>query len=345
MLYIFPDTNVFIHGRYFEEVDWSALTGSPEISIVLAPSVIAELDKHKNNTAKKVAQRVRKLMPRIEAIIQNPDSSKWKIIPILRRLPRDFLDQHHFDPKDQDDALLASILQFNETITTEDQVLLITNDTGPKLKALSLNIPVRSLPDEYMLPDEPDESEKKIATLQKELDQYKNKTPLVTLQFEHGSNFLEVKKTFEIKSKQEYIDSEMEKIRKEYPEMIFRDNDSIMLPTGQRAKIALFRPREEQVDTYNTELKEFFAQYEKFFASQYKQGSFIFNCCKIKLVVTNTGSVPAQDLDIHMHFPMVLRSLRKIVFPSLMKSLHRHISHNTLLICARRFPDLINFRR
>lgn len=304
MLYIFPDTNIFIHGRHFEEIDWPALTGAPDITIMIAPSVIVELDKHKYHTNKKIAQRARKLLPRIEEIIRNPTGCQWKLAAILRRPDTTIFENNHLDSRDQDDVLLASILEFREGIGNEDQAILITNDTGPRLKAVSLNVTARSLPENYMMPDEPDESEKKITLLQKELAQHKNKIPVVALQFEKGGQHLEVPRPFDAISCDAYVAKQMEQIRNQFPPMVFREDNAITLPNGHLLKSPLFfSVRVSQVNDYNSELQAFFNEYEKYYTSEYEQMIFLHHCCPVSILVKNTGTVPAEDLDIQMHFP------------------------------------------
>ncbi len=304
VVYIFPDTNIFIHGRHFEEIDWPVLVGSANITLMLAPSVITELDKHKYNPAKKVAQRAKKLLPKVEAIILNPANCKWNVTAIPRRPSTEFLEQHHLDSKDQDDVLLATILEFKETIGKGDHAILITNDTGPRLKAVSLKITAQSLPDDYLMPDEPDESEKKLALLQKELEQYRNKIPLVSLEFENGNNYLEIEKPYIPKSQEEFVNGKMQEIWKEFSPLVFQEDNSVMLPGGKRMIYPLaFSVVKAQVDLYNEELKDFFTQYEEYFVKEYQRAYFLLNCCPVSIQIKNTGTVPAQDIDIFMHFP------------------------------------------
>ncbi|MBP7556011.1 MAG: hypothetical protein KA821_07100 [Chitinophagaceae bacterium] len=304
MVYVFPDTNIFIHGRYFEEIDWPVLVGSADITLMLAPSVIAELDKHKYSPTKKVAQRAKKLLPKIEAIILNTANCKWNVTTILRRPDTGFLERHHLDSKDQDDVLLASILEFKETIGKGDDVILVTKDTGPRLKAISLKIAAQSLPDDYLMPDEPDESEKKMASLQKELEQFRNKIPLVSLEFENGNNFLEIQRPNVPKSEGEFVHEKMQEILMEFLPLVFQNDDSIILPGGKRMFLPLSSSvTRAQVDLYNEELENFYTLYEEYFVKEYQQAYFLLNCCPVSIQIKNTGIVPAEDIDVLMHFP------------------------------------------
>jgi hypothetical protein len=47
MTFLFVDTNVLLHYRRLEEIDWLTLTASREVTIFLCPAVIRELDRQK----------------------------------------------------------------------------------------------------------------------------------------------------------------------------------------------------------------------------------------------------------------------------------------------------------
>ena len=146
MNYIFLDTNIFIHFLDFAQIDWNNVFNSEdEVVIILAPIVIDELDKHKYNKNQKISKRVKKLLPRIEKAIENIGQIKLKIIP-LRPSEKTFLE-NNLDKSQQDDCLLAAIIEFQKTLYFRDKVTYVTNDIGPRLKAKSLNIPAVTLPE------------------------------------------------------------------------------------------------------------------------------------------------------------------------------------------------------
>lgn len=101
MYYIFPDTNIFIHGKDFEEIDWPGWFGQSEVTLVLAPVVIAELDKHKYNPNAKIARRVKKLLPRLEAIIDETRTSRYSLQTILKKPAEETFTKHNLDKKNR----------------------------------------------------------------------------------------------------------------------------------------------------------------------------------------------------------------------------------------------------
>jgi hypothetical protein len=47
LVFVFIDTNVLMQYRQFDQVDWAKELGVPEVTLVFAPVVFAELDKYK----------------------------------------------------------------------------------------------------------------------------------------------------------------------------------------------------------------------------------------------------------------------------------------------------------
>lgn len=45
--FVFIDTNALLHYQFFDEVDWPAQFGVTNVTLVFAPIVLAELDRHK----------------------------------------------------------------------------------------------------------------------------------------------------------------------------------------------------------------------------------------------------------------------------------------------------------
>lgn len=307
MNYIFIDTNIFIHFRDFEEIDWPIITGKQGITtLVIAPIVIDELDKHKYSSNKKIGNRVKKLLPRLESILENNSSCRYLLKYISSRPIDDTFSINKLNRKEQDDNLLASIIEFRDSIpSNNDTIVYVTNDVGPRLKARTLDISTIKLPDEYQLPIELDETEKENRILQKELADLKNRVSIIQLLFHPNFNLLVVEPIPEIMSKKDFIEREMADIKDEYAPIIYHE------PTNERSEHTLsnfinhsfFALSKEQVNEYNEKLLKFYASYEKHFVSAYDNCLFLHNSLKIQLVLQNTGTLPAADIDIHLHFP------------------------------------------
>ena len=76
-LFTFIDTNVLLHYRFFDEVNWAAQVGADEVTLVFAPVVFDELDKKKWSGTHKQKKRADAVLKRIKAL--KPGSARFRI--------------------------------------------------------------------------------------------------------------------------------------------------------------------------------------------------------------------------------------------------------------------------
>lgn len=305
MTYLFLDTNIFIHFVDFDQIDWKKIINvDDEIIIVLAPIVIDELDKHKYNKNKKTAGRVKKLLPKIETSIDYPDSLRHKLKILDNRPSENTFTENNLLKTEQDDSLLASIIEFAEKIVDNDKIFFITNDVGPRLKAKSLHIETLKLEDEYLLSTEPDETELKNIALRKELDEFKNRLPILKLYFKEKSNLATYKKGKVRVSKEQFIERELDAAKTETPYLIFHTRESLKkYPALQLAAFGPFSLTENQINEYNNELDRYYDEYRKYLEKAFTIFDFKNNSIQIDFLLNNSGTSPAEDIDIEIHFP------------------------------------------
>lgn len=321
MNYVFLDTNIFLHCKYFEQLDWpTILNKQKDIVITLTPTVIDELDKHKYNKNSKIAERVKKLLPKIEGFIDNPELCKYSLKHITTRpLDLTFIE-NHLDKNVQDDCLLASIIQFTQNLEKNDSVVLITNDVGPRLKAKSFKIFAMKLPDQYLLPNERDESEIKISKLQNEINELKNKSPILSLSFANNSNLKKFKRDFFELSKQEFVESEMKKVKSENPHLVYRDlfKNKNPKPSITFSNSNPFLLSESQIIDYNLKVNEYYEDQIKYIESLFDSLVFKLNTIEINLFLNNNGTSPALDIDIEIYFPDGFEILQEKYLPKIL---------------------------
>lgn len=133
MLTVIVDTNVVLHFKRLDDLDWSEILPGPCI-FVIPPAVISELDGHKTSRDHKVSKRSRQALPWLEK------ANKTEIRPSCHLLlhplePRATLDSHpELDPGEPDDRIVATALEFRDS-DPDSKVLVLSGDTGPRLKA------------------------------------------------------------------------------------------------------------------------------------------------------------------------------------------------------------------
>lgn len=314
MNYIFLDTNVFIHFKDFDQIDWKNLISSDEdFLITIVPTVIDELDSHKYNKNPKISKRIKRILPKIENYITTDQLVKL----ITSRPKNETFINNQLNKNEQDDSIFASIIEFKSILSEKDNIIYITYDTGPRLKAKTLSINCLKINESYLLPNEPDENEKRSKELEKELNKFKNQSPKVIIGFLENDNFYKCESKKDLKSKEIFISESVSELKEKfnYLEKIDFENS-----TNNLLKILSFQAlSDDQIKRYNSELDLFFAKYEDYYSSIFDMVSYENECIEIKLIIRNDGTAPGEDIDIEFHFPDGFELLTKKGFPKTSK--------------------------
>jgi rRNA-processing protein FCF1 len=320
MTYLFVDTNIFLHYKFFIEIPWQTIFRN-EFEIVLAPVVMDELDKHKRHPNPKTASRAKKVLTKIEEINDQPGSYPFRYI--YKRPSQDTFDQYQLDRKEQDDCILAVMLEFKSQ-HPNDQILLISNDTGPRFRAASLGIEAAKLVEDYLNPTEKTEEQKQIQKLTQEIFVYKNKIPKVSLCFKDDAIHYQYKLKPILDTTEAFISLRMASIKEKYPPLVWEDPELAQAklaeelksqPKGTPLEEAFKSNRllsglqmnnsvsKEQVENFNKDNNDFVEKYRQYLGKQFTLSVIKSLSLPIAIQMKNEGNVPALDIDIWLHFP------------------------------------------
>lgn len=294
---VFIDTNILLHYAPLDQIDFEELTNDKYNTLVFAPVIIFELDKHKRSTGKKQAQRAKSVVKKIEEISSHKKLTKNTEIDIITSNPNATLfNEYSLDREEQDDKLLASIIEY--TLNNNDEkIALLTGDLGLKLKSKSLSIDTISIPEKYEIVEEEDSSAKEINRLKRQLEKYAHSIPKLSLTFKNSKEFITVNlKRFVF---EEFKKEQMIELRSNNPYLPTLDNNDNIFAQLRRP---IFQT-EESIKKYNDELDSYYSEYENFLDDNklyfiQKHLSII-----LELKLHNEGTIPATDIDINMHFP------------------------------------------
>ena len=318
MKYIFLDTNIFIHFQSYDQIAWNKIV-KDEYKIIIAPIVQDELDKHKRSSNNKIAKRVKQIIKKIDEQEEiNHTISTLCKIPSDNTFIKYGLSRHQ-----QDHSLLAAIIEFSNTYGLEN-VLLVTDDRGVRLRAKNLGIKHIKLDDEYSLPTEDSKEKKELKRLQKENAELKNALPDVKITFDNNEDH----KLFEIKpiteTEDEYCFRLLKPIKKQYRSFAFeysiKSINSLANAIIQQQNLfnnilGRYKITQEQKEKYDNELDLFYSKYEKIFKDKYKWDKILSNAVKLDLLLLNKGSAPAKDIDVFLTFPDTVELLFSGYFP------------------------------
>lgn len=298
---IFLDTNILLHFKNFTEINWITVCEDDKCKIVLAPIVIQELDKHKIGNDEK-SKRARRILQQIEEFVENQKKEIRKNVGltiIIQRPDKNIFKIYHFDPKEQDNQLLASIIEYRQK-NKDDQIFLCSFDVGPRLRSQQFGIKIIKLSDNYLLPIKESETEKQLKKLLRENTLLKSRIPKPLLLFDNQEDFIKIKIATTKLDQESFITKKMDNLLKEYPHMIYVDKRG-MNSFGALATLNII-PK-DQIERHNLDLDLFYSRYRDYLNDLFDYELKNKLSIKIPLVITNTGNTPAEDVDIYCHFP------------------------------------------
>jgi PIN domain len=175
------DTNLFLHCRPLNELPWLTTFGCERVELFVTPQVVSELDAHKSSPQKRKAEKARSaiaflssfrpansakdIIAGVSLTIQTPIKVEWDEFATLTK-------------ESKDDNLLAEVVTLARTKGT---LTLMSGDLGLQLKAESLSITTRDIPDTWRLSNESDETAKELNRVNEELKRLKQRLPKLCL--------------------------------------------------------------------------------------------------------------------------------------------------------------------
>lgn len=304
--YIFPDTNIFLHYPQVDHVDWPLHLQASKVILVVAPIVIRELNKHKDdsNSTKIIRERAAKTLKVLRGFSRTNVPFEIRDSVELRFQPSD--PQIDFSlyglVRDLgDDFLVATVLEFRQ-YNPNTEILIATDDLGLELKSKLHQILTFQLPEELKLPEEINADQKRIRELEAKIRQFESRSPKLGLVFPTG----QILDKFSVKTPMvvppEVLTKHVDRIRGKYPQMEIRKNPQNPLPILMEfARLAEIQP--EHIENYNRQLELFYVNWQTYLEGvrdfvNHRRRTFTLD---IKLI--NDGTAPAEDIDIYMHFP------------------------------------------
>lgn len=182
ILSVFPDTNLFLQCKPLRELDWTLLGHEGDIELLITRPVQTELDALKAKGNSRQASRSRSAAALISELLVAPEEGLvLKQRPTVRlRMARAMrpdpaaVNELNYDSRD--DQLVGIALAFHKA-NAESSTLLLTYDHGPMFSAREMSLPFKKIPEEWLLPPEPDDASRKEGALKSELERYQKSEP------------------------------------------------------------------------------------------------------------------------------------------------------------------------
>lgn len=186
VLYLFPDTNVFLQCKPLEQTSWEAFGQWERIEVVVTRPVQTEIDALKGNgngrraaKARAASSLLRRLLDVDPPVIVLSSSPLVQLTVRLNlRTEASVADSLNYESKD--DQLVGTALAFQKA-HPESATRLLTDDTGVMFSAKAVGVQYIGIPEEWFLPAELDESAKREKALREQIASYERSEPQFTI--------------------------------------------------------------------------------------------------------------------------------------------------------------------
>ena len=317
--FAFVDTNVLLHYQFFDEVDWPAQLGVQSVTLVFAPVVFAELDRHKWSGSRREKARAKSVLKKIDGLGLStaPVTVRPGVDAIaLDAEPSDPLfAQHRLDPRTSDDRLLASFVEFHDAHNS-DRVLILSADSGLSVKARSRRLDIVAPADTLELSQEPDDVERELDKTRRELSELKGAAPDLLLTFGNGNTHA----TFSVRPVTAFdaatTQSLLDAWRKKHPHIAGMP-DEVEGPFGQVVSLTALAglpgfTTQADAAKHNAAIDGYRGQYEMFLKLWPAAMNNRRRILKFELTLENTGAAPAEDVEIQLSTKAAGTWLRKL---------------------------------
>jgi hypothetical protein len=278
----------------------------PEVCLVFAPVVLAELDRHKwsgsrreKTRAKAVLKALDELSLSTEPVVVRPGVTA---LAIASEPVDGLFAGHRLQPAVQDDRLLASLLGFREAHGTGDRVVLLSADGGLRVKARARQIEVVVPDDALAIEDEPDDIERQLAAVTRELAA-RSAVPELRLTIDgdtHVDGEVRLATAFGAGTLRRLL----EEWRSRYPH-VSAMRDTIQMPGGHLVSAASLMGypgfySEKDAAKHNAPIDEVFKNYEQFLSDWPSLINQYRRTIAFKFVLENSGTAPADDVHVQL---------------------------------------------
>ena len=296
--YCFIDTNSFLHYKMFTDINWSKITNSTSVLLIVCPAVSSELDKKKHsdndinirNRAQRVISKMSKMATSnlIYKIEKNLD------LLFISREPSIDWEKEGLSAKIPDDRIIASILEQKNYF---NNIILISSDLGLKLKARNKEIKCISLPDEYLLKIKKDKRQKEIEKLRNKIAFLENRLPILKLKILADNEPADFIKITINRVTNPSKDELMKKVRVIKDELKYKPAQKFGILTD------LLLYTKDEIERYEKDLDKYTEGMLKYYQEEYKFKEIQSRLIELKFVIINVGNQPAEDIEIFTNFP------------------------------------------
>ena len=252
------DTQCYIHYNLFTDCDWRGLLGSDELTLVVVPTVLGEIEDKKFDPRGHIKQRAREISSKFREITKGKSLPNGITVEFMHLPDKIDYNLNGLKEYSSDDKIISeTLVLINQE--PKEEICLVTADLGVELKAKTRGINVISPPEDWIR-ETRDPRDKKI----KELEDYIKKT------------YPELKLSF-IDGKEEYIEDCIgsleilvspltdQNIESKISEIESNNQEKLSKLIKTNARQILGPIPENEIKEYEVELKDYIKNCKKIF--------------------------------------------------------------------------------
>ena len=310
----FPDTNVFLHFRPVNEIDWCSLLHETTVDLKIAPVVTRELEEQKTvNQVRKLKERAAGAVKLLYKYVGGTLVRDGVTLEFLIKEPTaEYAASRGLNLQLGDDWLIGTFLMYRDE-HPNTRCVIVTNDLPLTVKANHYQIECVSLGESLQLPPEPDPLEKKNRQLEAELLRYKSREPDLSLRFVDGDQHvrLRLKHPIDASDPEPEIQEKLAAAKQKCPLVVpglsqsVNPNHPLAAIFGEIQKTAsAFDAMARQFsEEYNRRVCKYYEDYEKYLRNNAWVKVLETRAIMIELKLVNGGTCPAEDIHLLLHFP------------------------------------------
>lgn len=298
---VYPDTNTFLHYRPIREVDWLKLVTSEAVEIVIAQVVLRELNRIKDSSKlqKKLRERADSALRTLKSLRREPTIRPGVVVRFQGHDPVIDFTSLKLSTEIEDDWLIASVLECKQELP-DSAVILVTADQPLQVKADCRHLAQLELPEQYRLPPVVDEEQRRIRELELEIQKLKHAQPDLKLTFGCGTDFVRVGMNRHTQLSESEIAAQIADLRIKHPKVIKPNPQSDASPNLYLIAPEFVAP---DIDRYNFRLDVFYQNYAEYLRKLDGYTDIQSRTIELVVYLLNSGSSPAEDIDIYLHLP------------------------------------------
>ena len=326
ILSVFPDTNLFLQCKPLRELDWALLGHEGDIELLITRPVQTELDALKAKGNSRQASKSRSAATLIAELLVAPEEGLvLKQNPTVRlRMARamrpDPAAAEELNYDSRDDQLVGIALAFHKA-NSDGSALLLTYDHGPMFSAREVGLPFRKIPDEWLLPPEPDDAARRESALKSELERYQKSEPKFEIGLlEASGQTLELSFTTYSSLTEDEMASLLAGVLSQYPEATdfgpSEPSESVVRSSATGVSIfgeekEVFTPAtSEEIEHYKRSYAEWKEACKGYLQDIHKALNKRLDWPTLTTRISNIGSRPADDALVELEVKGAIRVVR-----------------------------------